>query len=147
MFDEMQIKAQVVEEIKRLKMESPVNCNERYDLGYQASPSSVDQTDISPTQTPAFSTISADSFRYSRTYSETSEFSELTDDTSCPSPVCWPALKSPNQAVLSRLGMKQHKNSVIGDVDDQEPADFGRLTYNLFYILFLLKLYFFICVC
>ncbi|PON92083.1 PRONE domain containing protein [Trema orientale] len=106
------------------------NSDENYDLGYQPSPSSLDQNDQSTTETPGYSTFSGDSFAYCRTNSETSAFSEPIDDQSYssePSPSCWPGLKSGgvhNQAVLTRLGMKQHKNLVDDHkLDDQEALD------------------------
>lgn len=109
---------------------------ESYDL-YQPSPSSLDQIDKSTTETPGYSTISGDSFAYCRTNSETSAFSEPTDDQSYssePSPSCWHALKSlnsgagvNNHSVLTKLGMKQHK-SRVGDhkLNDQEVLDSGE---------------------
>ncbi|KAM7511984.1 hypothetical protein LguiB_010859 [Lonicera macranthoides] len=102
---------------------------ENYELGYQASPSSVDPNEQqSPTEATVYSTISSDSFAYCRTNSETSAFSEHTDDNiSCsdtvPSPLCWPAVKSPNQAVLSRLRMRHHKHVIDDKPDDQEGVD------------------------
>lgn len=113
-------------------MDNLSNSDENYDLGYQPSPSSLDQNDQSITETPGYSTFSGDSFAYCRTNSETSAFSEPIDDQSYssePSPSFWPGLKSGgvhNQAVLTRLGMKRHKN-LVGDhkLDDQEPSDTG----------------------
>ncbi|PON43032.1 PRONE domain containing protein [Parasponia andersonii] len=111
-------------------MDNLSNSDENYDLGYQPSPSSLDQNDQSTTETPGYSTFSGDSFAYCRTNSETSAFSEPIDDQSCssePSPSCWPSLKPGgvhNQAVLTRLGMKQHKNLVDDHkLDDQEALD------------------------
>lgn len=116
------------------------NQEENYELGYQASPSSVDQNEQqSPTEVTVYSTVSGDSFAYCRTNSETSAFSEHTDDNiSCsdtiPSPLCWPAVKSPNQAVLSRLGMRHHKHVIDDKSDDQEAVDIGNLTSLSTYI-------------
>ncbi|XP_048320673.1 rop guanine nucleotide exchange factor 3 isoform X2 [Ziziphus jujuba] len=110
-------------------MDNLSNPDENYDLGYQPSPSSLDQNDQSTTETPGYSTMSGDSFVYCRTNSETSAFCETISDQSCSgeaSPSCWPDLKSGvhNQAVLTRLGMKQHKNVIADDKsDDQEALD------------------------
>ncbi|KAK4379253.1 hypothetical protein RND71_001115 [Anisodus tanguticus] len=71
--------------------------------GYQPSPS---------TETTGLSTLSGNSFAYCRTNSETSAFSEHTDENSCSetaSPMSSRSLK-----VLSRLGMRQHK-TIAGD--------------------------------
>ncbi|GMN44913.1 hypothetical protein TIFTF001_014105 [Ficus carica] len=109
-------------------MDNLSNTDESYDLGYQPSPSSMDQND----QTPGYSTLSGDSFAYCRTNSETSAFSEPLEYQSYssePSPSFWPGSKSgggvhSNQAVLNRLGMNQHKNVVDHDkLDDQEALD------------------------
>ncbi|XP_009621685.1 rop guanine nucleotide exchange factor 3-like [Nicotiana tomentosiformis] len=88
--------------------------------GYQPSPSSVD--DQSPTETTGFSTLSGYSFAYCRTNSETSAFSEHTDENSWSetgSPMSSRGMKSPTRAVLSRLGMRQHKTIA----DDPETID------------------------
>lgn len=119
-------------------MDSTPDSGESYDLGYQPSSSSVDQTDNSPTKSTVYSTISSISFMYSRTYSEASAFSEHTDDSSCsemPSPVCWPAMKSPRQAALSKLGMGQHKHNTVDYADNQEPVDLGEFNIILFSLL------------
>lgn len=100
-----------------------------HNLDYQPSPSSVDETEQSPSETTMYSTIRADSFWYRRTFSDVSAFSEFTDDNSysdSPSPVCWPALKSPNQAVLTRLGMRRNKLSMDDTLENQEPVDMGK---------------------
>ncbi|CAI9769557.1 unnamed protein product [Fraxinus pennsylvanica] len=92
-------------------MDSISNSAENTDMGYQPS-SSLDQTDQSPTETTSYSIISGESFAYCRTSSVTSAFSEHTDDNSCSetaSPNCWPGMKTPTRAALSRLGMKQHR--------------------------------------
>ncbi|XP_047250418.1 rop guanine nucleotide exchange factor 3 isoform X2 [Capsicum annuum] len=96
-------------------MENVSSPDESYDVGYgyQASPSSVD--DQSPT-------LSGNSFAYCRTSSETSAFSEHTDETSWSetgSPMSSRGMKSPTRAVLSRLGMRQHKTIA----DDPETVD------------------------
>lgn len=91
--------------------------------GYQPSPSSVD--DQSPTETTGFSTLSGYSFAYCRTNSETSAFSEHTDENSWSetgSPMSSRGMKSPTRAVLSRLGMRQHKSIA----DDPETIDLGK---------------------
>ncbi|PSS24303.1 Rop guanine nucleotide exchange factor like [Actinidia chinensis var. chinensis] len=101
-------------------MDNLSNSDENYDLGYQPSPSSVDQTDHSPTGTTGFSVISSDSFAYFRTSSEVSGFSEQTDDSETPSPV-WMLRKTTN---LSRLGTRnQHKHLLEDKNDDPEPVD------------------------
>ena len=110
-------------------MESKAESDENRDLRYQQSPASVDQSDDSPTETAVYSTIRADSFWYRRTYSEISAFSEFTDDNSysdSPSPLCWPALKSPKQPVLRRLGMQQNKLGMDDTLENQEPVDKGN---------------------
>ncbi|KAK1364342.1 Rop guanine nucleotide exchange factor 3 [Heracleum sosnowskyi] len=107
-------------------MESAADTDESYDLGYQPSPSSVDQTDNSPTETTSYSTISGDFSRYRRMYSEISASSELTYDSSyseTPSPVCWPAMKSPDLAVLTRLGTRPRKLGKDDNSENQEPVD------------------------
>ncbi|XP_060218618.1 rop guanine nucleotide exchange factor 3 [Lycium barbarum] len=76
--------------------------------GYQPSPS---------TETTGLSTLSGNSFAYCRTNSETSAFSEHTDENSCSetaSPMSSRSLK-----VLSRLGMRQHKTIA----DDPDTVD------------------------
>ncbi|XP_059457447.1 rop guanine nucleotide exchange factor 3 isoform X2 [Corylus avellana] len=87
-----------------------------YDLGYQPSPSSVDQNDRS--------TMSGSPFAYSRTFSETSAFSEPIDDSSFSSersPSPWPVAKSRS---LTRLPMKPHKPPVDDHkLDDHESTD------------------------
>lgn len=127
-------------------MDNLSNPDEDYDLGYQPSPSSLDQNDQSTTETPGCSTMSGDSFLYCRTNSETSAFSEAISDQSCSgeaSPSCWPVLKSGphNQAVLTRLGMKQHKSAVADDKsDDQEALDAGGIFHM--YLVFALEILF-----
>ncbi|XAR54058.1 hypothetical protein NMG60_11029049 [Bertholletia excelsa] len=83
------------------------NPEERYDQGYQASPSSVDQNDQSPTETSGLSSTSRGYFGYCRTNSETSAFSEPAEDNCCssgtPSP-CWPLRRASN----GKLGHRQH---------------------------------------
>ena len=118
--------------MKGFEMESAADTDESYDLGYEPSPSSVDQTDNSPTETTSYSTISGDSFRYRRMYSEISASSELTYDSSysdTPSPVCWPAMKSPNLTALTRLETQQQKP------ENQEPVDIGKLFIILLSVL------------
>lgn len=114
-------------------MESAADTDESYDLGYQPSPSSVDQTENSPTETTSYSTISGDSFGYRRMYSEISASSELTDDSSysdSPSPVCWPAMKYPNQVVLTRSGTRQRNLGIDDNPENHEPVDIGKLLFN-----------------
>lgn len=107
-------------------MENSTNSDETYDLGYRPSPSSIDQNDqTSTSETPVYSTMSADSFTYRRTYSENSAFSDPIDDnSSCsePSPSNWPVSRSA-QPALSRLGMQQQKTVVDKNLDDQESMD------------------------
>ncbi|KAK1373909.1 Rop guanine nucleotide exchange factor 3 [Heracleum sosnowskyi] len=107
-------------------MEPKGDTDETHELDYQPSPSSVDETEKSPSETMVYSTIRADSFWYRRTFSDVSAFSEFTDDNSysdSPSPACWPAMKSPNQAVLTRLGMRKNKLSMDVTLENQEPVD------------------------
>ncbi|KAK6162326.1 hypothetical protein DH2020_002167 [Rehmannia glutinosa] len=102
-------------------MDSISNSDENYELGYQPSPSSVDQSLF--TETTSYSTMSGDSFAYCRTNSEASAFSEHTDDNSysdVASPHCWQGLKSPARAALSRLGMRQHKHGMDEEIMDLE---------------------------
>ncbi|TYI54834.1 hypothetical protein E1A91_D11G100500v1 [Gossypium mustelinum] len=105
-------------------MENLSNSDENYDLGYQPSPSFVDQNDQSIPETPGYSTLSGESFVYGRTCSETSAFSDPIDDHSCcseASPSHWPPKRSmaQNQAVLSRLGTKQR-----GSNEDEKQLDY-----------------------
>ena len=113
-------------------MDNLSNSDKNYDLGYQPSPSSIDQNDQSTTGTPGYSTLSGDSFVYCRTYSETSAFSDPVDDHSCcgeASPSHWPATRSgaQNQAVLTRLGTKQRKSNSDEKLDDLESLDLGEI--------------------
>lgn len=70
-----------------------------------------------------YSTLSGDTYGYSRTNSETSSISELNDENSSVDEACplgWPVTKSVkrSQAILARLGMKQHN-----DVPDTKCAE------------------------
>ncbi|KAI4355068.1 hypothetical protein L6164_003880 [Bauhinia variegata] len=80
--------------------------------------------DQSATETPGYSTMSGDSFAYCRTSSGTSNFSEHVDDNSFASessPSRWTGVKpAANQAVLSRLGMKQRQQISDDKLDDIE---------------------------
>lgn len=112
-------------------MDNSFSSDENFDLGYQPSPSSIDQNDQSAAETPVYSTMSGDSLVYCRTYSQTSGFSDPTDDHTCycsePSPSHWPVNKSggaSNHPVLTRLGMKQHKNDKLDDQESAEAGDF-----------------------
>jgi hypothetical protein len=110
------------------KLMDNLSNSDDYDLGYQPSPSSVDQNDQSTSETPGHSTMSGSPFAYSRTFSETSAFSEPIDDSSFssgPSPSPWPVAKSRS---LSRLAMKPHKQAVDDhklDDHDDESTDSG----------------------
>ncbi|GAA0161985.1 guanyl-nucleotide exchange factor [Lithospermum erythrorhizon] len=76
-----------------------------------------------PTSTTRPTLHSDDSFGYCRTSSDASSFSG-DNCSETPSPTCWPGMKSPTRAALSRLGMKQPK-SVLDDVTrDLEAGDF-----------------------
>lgn len=102
-----------------------------YDLGYQPSVSSVDQNDLSTSETPGCSTMSGSPFAYCRTNSEASSaFSEPIDGNSFssePSPSPWPVAKSRS---LTRLPMKPHRQ-VMGDkLDDQESTDSGEFAWS-----------------
>lgn len=111
------------------EMDGILNSDENYEMGYYPSPSSMDQTDQSPTETPSYSILSRDSFAYCRTISETSTFSEHTDDNSyseIASPLCWPGRKSPTRASLSRLGMSQHGHCLDEKNRDEVSTDVGE---------------------
>ncbi|OAY49165.1 rop guanine nucleotide exchange factor 3 [Manihot esculenta] len=100
-------------------MDTSSNYDDNSDQGYHPSPSSLDQT-----ETPRFSTTSGDSFLFRRVYSQTSAFSDPTDDNSYssePSPCHWSENRSSphNQPVLGRLAMKQRKQII----DDHESVD------------------------
>ncbi|OMP00403.1 Plant specific Rop nucleotide exchanger, PRONE [Corchorus olitorius] len=113
-------------------MNNLLNSDENYDLGYQPSPSSIDQNDRSTTGTPVYSTMSGDSFAYCRTYSEISTFSDPVDDNSSEaSPSHWPAAKPAiqNQAVLKRLGTKQRKSN--GDEKQLDDNDLLELELEM----------------
>lgn len=91
-----------------------------YDLGYQPSISSVDQ---STSETPGHSTLSGSPFAYCRTNSETSAFSDPVDENSSssePSPALWPIAKSRS---LTRLSMRPRRHSVDDKLDDRESTD------------------------
>ncbi|KAK8693521.1 hypothetical protein V6N13_071101 [Hibiscus sabdariffa] len=98
-------------------MENLSNSDKNYDLGYQLSPSSLDQIDQSIPETPGYSTFSGGSFVYGRTYSGISAFSDPVDGHSCfseASPFHWATTTRSgvhNQAVLSRIGTKQLENN------------------------------------
>ncbi|XP_052192141.1 rop guanine nucleotide exchange factor 3-like [Diospyros lotus] len=95
---------------------------EKSDLGFQPSPSSVDQTDHSPTGATSSSMMSTDSFAYCRTSSEISAFSDPTDDSSfseTPIP-SWFLGKSSN---FGRFGMRQQKEVLDNKAEDHEPVD------------------------
>ncbi|KAL2477816.1 Rop guanine nucleotide exchange factor 3 [Forsythia ovata] len=107
------------------------NSDEKYEMAYHPSPSSLDQTDQSPAGTPSYSILSRDSFAYCRTNSETSAFSEHTDDHSyseIASPICWPGMKSPMRAALSRLGMNQRRHCLDEKKRDEVTTDVGEST-------------------
>lgn len=105
-------------------MDNSLSSDESYDLGYQPSPSSMDQSAVET------STMSSDSFLCRRTNSDVSVFSESVGDGSYSgdaSPSCWPNVKSnlSNQAVLSRLGMKKRMNLTDDKLEDLEAMDSG----------------------
>ncbi|CAN6568126.1 unnamed protein product [Malus baccata var. baccata] len=103
-------------------MDNSPSYDEHYDLGYQPSPSSVDQTDHSLAET----STSGDSFMYRRTNSETSAYSESVDDSSYSgeaSPWFYPNVKS-NPLSLTRLGLKQYnKNASDDKLEDHKAVD------------------------
>jgi hypothetical protein len=110
----------------KVQMDTMSNSDD-YDLGYQPSLSSVDQNDQSTSETPGRSTLSGSPCAYCRTNSETSAFSEPTDDNSFssePSPLRWPVAKSRS---LTRLSMKPKKQVVDNKLDDNESTDSGGL--------------------
>ncbi|CAI0472179.1 unnamed protein product, partial [Linum tenue] len=99
--------------------------DESYDLGYQPSPSSFDQT------TP---TLSRDSLMFGRTFSETSAFSDISASycSSEPSPAHWmhearPRSLNQNRALLAKQDMKSQAEKLSvgddGDDDDVESID------------------------
>lgn len=110
-------------------MDNSSNFDENSDVGYQPSPSSVDQNDHSNsiTETAGYSPFSVDSFAYCRTNSEVSNLSEPIDDNSyasepSPSPSPWMTVnkhRGSHVAALSRLGMKQRRHSL----DDGDKSD------------------------
>ncbi|KAE9595519.1 hypothetical protein Lal_00030619 [Lupinus albus] len=98
------------------------NFDENSDVGYQPSHSSVDQNDHSLTETASYSPISGDSLPYCRSNSEVSNFSEHIEDNGYASgessPFRWNTAKhGGSQASLSRLGMKQRRDSSDGKPD------------------------------
>ena len=102
------------------------NLDENCDVGYEPSGSSVDQNDQSAT---GGSTLSSDSFAYCRSNSEASNFSEPVDDNSSASEPssywCLAAKPCPNQAVLSRLGIKPGRHSLDSKVEDVDLLESG----------------------
>ncbi|KZV13914.1 rop guanine nucleotide exchange factor 3-like [Dorcoceras hygrometricum] len=89
--------------------------------GYHLSPSSIDQTDQSATETSIFSIHSSDSFAHCRTNSETSVYSDDYSFAETSSPFSWQGgLKSPVRGKLSRLGMMPHKDGMDEDIMDLE---------------------------
>lgn len=99
------------------KMDRISTSDENYDVGYEPSPSSVDQSLTDATS------YSLDSFAYCRTNSEASAFSDDHAYSDVASPLSWQGLKSPARAALSRLGMRQHKHGL-----DDEIMDLGELS-------------------
>lgn len=103
-----------------------------YDLGYQPSVSSVDQNELSTSETPGCSTMSGSPCAYCRTNSEASAFSEPIDGNSFssePSPPPWPVAKSRS---LNRLLMKPHRQVVDDKLDDHESTDSGEFAWSCF---------------
>lgn len=101
-------------------MEKSTNSDENYDNEQFAA------------ETPVYSTMSADSFRYCRSSSGTSEFSEAIDDRSFSSEASasrWPSIKSGrhNPVVLSRLGLKHLQHDHDEKLVSLESVDSGRL--------------------
>lgn len=93
-------------------------------------PEAQAQMNRSNTET-GHSALSGDTYGYSRTNSETSSFSELNDENSSideASPLGWPVAKSMkrSQAILTRLGMKQH-NDVPEAKCDEKTLNSGQL--------------------
>ncbi|KAJ8642891.1 hypothetical protein MRB53_004639 [Persea americana] len=86
-------------------------------------PEAQAQMNRSNTET-GHSALSGDTYGYSRTNSETSSFSELNDENSSideASPLGWPVAKSMkhSQAILTRLGMKQHNDVPEAKCDEK----------------------------
>ena len=123
-------------------MDNSSNFDDNSDVGYQPSPSSVDQNDHSITENVGYSPLfSGESFAYCRSNSEVSNFSEPIDDNSFasdqPSPSLWTTMKhGASQASLSRLGMKQHRNSLDEKSDDLDLLETGwfALTASEFFL-------------
>lgn len=116
---------------RRWEMKRLSGRDESHTLGFQLS-STVDRNDHSSAHS---STPSADSISYLRTYSQSSTYSDRTDDNSSysgeASPTLWPVPKLEsgshhNQAVLTRLGMKQHKHDLDIKYGDESVLDSGR---------------------
>ncbi|KAF8365125.1 hypothetical protein HHK36_032868 [Tetracentron sinense] len=106
-------------------MDNLPNPDESYDLGSHPSPFSGDQIDQSTTETTGYSPLSADSFGYCRTSSETSAFSDPTDSCTDESSPLVPKSMSRNQVALTRLGMKQHAKIANEKPCNQEAVDSG----------------------
>ncbi|KAI3449194.1 hypothetical protein Pfo_005859 [Paulownia fortunei] len=87
-------------------MDSISNSDENYDLGYQASHSSMGQTDQSFIENTSYSIIEWRLFRLP--YFQAA------------SPLCWQGLKFPARAALSRLGMRQYKHGMDEEILDLE---------------------------
>ncbi|RDY03841.1 Rop guanine nucleotide exchange factor 3, partial [Mucuna pruriens] len=95
-------------------MDKSSNFDENSDVGYHPSPSN----------TPAFSTMSGDSFAYCQTW--TSSESETVDESSYasePSPSRWRA----KEDVFSKLGMKLRKHSMDDKLGDSDLLDSAEL--------------------
>lgn len=120
-------------------MEKTSNSDGNCKLRYRPSFSSEDQIDQSAAETPVYSTVSSESFRYCRSSnSEASEFSEAIDDRSYSSeasPSQWPIIKSGrhNPIILSRLGLSQLQHDHDEKLVSLESVDSGGLQWDSFH--------------
>ncbi|XP_068645756.1 rop guanine nucleotide exchange factor 3-like [Aristolochia californica] len=101
-------------------MDNLLNSDETYDLESRPSEERIDRSNTDT----GCSTQSGDLYRYSRTNSETSAYSETTDENNGSSPF-WAVTKpkSKSQAVLTRMAMKQPTHVAAEKPDSQEVID------------------------
>ncbi|KAG9441281.1 hypothetical protein H6P81_017135 [Aristolochia fimbriata] len=110
-------------------MDNLLNSDESYDL--ESRPSSEERIDRSIINTGC-STRSGDLYTYSRTNSETSAFSETTEENNGSSPfwsVAKPKTKS--QPVLTKMAMKQRTNEAAEKLDSQDEIDLVELELEM----------------
>lgn len=114
-------------------MDTASNSDESYDLGYQPSLSSVDQTDQSSlVEESRYSMVSGESCAYCRTNSEASGLScdDSVSEVASPLSCSWKGLKSPARIALSRLGMRPHRKHGL----DDEIMDLGEILETLIHL-------------